>query len=59
MPRVSVVIPTHNRRGLLERALRSVDGQGFRDFEVVVVNDGFGGRHGGVAPRESTECEPG
>jgi glycosyltransferase involved in cell wall biosynthesis len=39
-PRVSVVIPTRNRRKLLERALASVDLQSFRDFEVLVVDDG-------------------
>jgi len=39
-PHVSVVIPTRNRRASLERALASVDAQRFRDFEVVVVDDG-------------------
>jgi glycosyltransferase involved in cell wall biosynthesis len=38
-PRVSVVVPTRNRRALLERALASVDAQRFRDFEVLVVDD--------------------
>lgn len=36
----SVVIPTHNRVGLLQRALASVRAQSDRDYEVVVVNDG-------------------
>lgn len=40
MPRVSVVIPSFNRVDLLPRALASVAGQTFKDFEVVVVNDG-------------------
>lgn len=39
-PRVSVVIPTRNRLGSLQRALASVEEQRFRDFEVVVVDDG-------------------
>ena len=38
-PRVSVVVPTRNRRALLERALASLDAQRFRDFEVLVVDD--------------------
>lgn len=39
-PRVSVVIPTRDRRAVLARALASIDAQCFRDFEVVVVDDG-------------------
>ena len=39
-PRVSVVLATRNRRTVLARALASVDAQRFRDFEVVVVDDG-------------------
>ena len=39
-PRVSVVVATCNRRSVLARALASVDAQRFRDFEVVVVDDG-------------------
>ncbi len=40
MPRVSVVVATRNRRAALARALASIDAQSFRDFEVVVVDDG-------------------
>ncbi|HPG65372.1 MAG TPA: glycosyltransferase family 2 protein [Candidatus Hydrogenedentes bacterium] len=39
-PRLSVVIPTWNRKGLLEECLTSLAHQFFRDFEIVVVNDG-------------------
>ncbi len=39
-PRVSVVVPTRDRRVALARALASIDAQCFRDFEVVVVDDG-------------------
>jgi glycosyltransferase involved in cell wall biosynthesis len=39
-PRVSVVIPTWNRAWCLGEALDSVLAQGFRDFELIVVDDG-------------------
>lgn len=39
-PEVSVVIPTHNRSALLKAAVDSVLQQGFRDHEIVVVDDG-------------------
>jgi glycosyltransferase involved in cell wall biosynthesis len=39
-PEVSVVVPTHNRRGLLGLTLRSILGQLGVDFEVLVVDDG-------------------
>ena len=37
--RVSVILPTFNRPELLRRALASVLGQTYRQFEIVVVND--------------------
>jgi glycosyltransferase involved in cell wall biosynthesis len=41
-PLVTIVIPTHNRAGLLMRALRSALGQTYAPVEVVVVDDGSG-----------------
>lgn len=40
MPRVSVVVPSWNTRGLLQACLASLRRQSFRDFEVVVVDSG-------------------
>ena len=38
-PRLSVVVPTRDRAPEMENAVRSVLAQGFRDLEVVVVDD--------------------
>jgi glycosyltransferase involved in cell wall biosynthesis len=40
MPLVSVIIPTYNRAELVQEALASVEAQTFRDFEILVVDDG-------------------
>jgi glycosyltransferase involved in cell wall biosynthesis len=40
MPKVSVVIPVYNGARTIGRALESVFAQTFRDFEIIVVNDG-------------------
>ena len=39
MPTVSVIIPTHNRPGLLKLAVASVEAQTYRDFELIVIDD--------------------
>lgn len=39
-PTVSVVVPTYNRRETLDRAVESVLGQTYEDFELVIVDDG-------------------
>ena len=40
MPEVSVIIPTFNRGHMLGDAVRSVLGQSYTDFELIVVDDG-------------------
>ncbi len=40
MPRVSVIVPTHNRLRHLRVALDSVFAQSFDDYELIVVDDG-------------------
>lgn len=39
-PRVSVVIPAWNAEGFIRRTLDTVAAQTFRDYEVIVVDDG-------------------
>ena len=39
-PKVTVIVPTHNRAHLLPRALESILNQTYQDFEIIVINDG-------------------
>jgi glycosyltransferase involved in cell wall biosynthesis len=40
MPRVSVIIPTHNRKAFVLEAVESVLAQTYEDYELIVVDDG-------------------
>ncbi len=51
-PLVSVIIPTYNRADLLGQTLDSITKQTFRDYEIVVIDDGStDGTHELVADR--------
>jgi glycosyltransferase involved in cell wall biosynthesis len=39
-PAVSAIVPTYQRRELVKRAVASVFSQTYRDFELIVVDDG-------------------
>lgn len=38
-PKVSIVLPTHNRAELLDKAIRSVVGQTYENWELIIVDD--------------------
>ena len=40
VPNVSVIIPTYNRWPMVGAAVASVLAQSYRDFELIVVDDG-------------------
>src|SRR5438128_2325725 len=39
MPKVSVIIPTHNRAECLRSAITSILNQTFQDFEIIIIDD--------------------
>ncbi len=40
VPRISVIVPVKDRRDLLRQLLGALEAQTYRDFEVVIVDDG-------------------
>lgn len=50
-PRVSVIIPTHNRAEMVGQSISSVQEQSFTDWECVVVDDGSTDHTEGVVQR--------
>ncbi|WP_130812485.1 DUF4422 domain-containing protein [Olsenella sp. Marseille-P4559] len=51
MPRISVIIPAYNVDAYLERCLASVEGQSFKDWEAIVVDDCSPDQSGSIAER--------
>lgn len=40
MPKVSVIVPVYNTEKYLERCIDSIISQSFKDFELILINDG-------------------
>lgn len=40
LPKISIIIPTYNRSGLVVRAVDSVLNQTYQDFEIILINNG-------------------
>jgi glycosyltransferase involved in cell wall biosynthesis len=41
IPKVSICIPTYNRKNYLRETLESVFAQTYKDYKVIVVDDGL------------------
>ena len=54
-PLFSVVIPLYNKADTIERTIQSVQSQTFRDFELIIVNDGSTDNSLAVVERLSAE----
>jgi len=40
MSKVSIIMPTYNRGWIISRAIKSVLEQSYKDFELIIINDG-------------------
>lgn len=42
LPKVSVIIPSYQNEKELPRAIKSVQNQGFKDIEIIIINNAYG-----------------
>ena len=40
MPKLSIIIPVYNVKGFIDRCVQSVLSQTFRDYELILIDDG-------------------
>ncbi len=55
IPFVSVIIPVYNREKFIERAINSVLKQTYRNFEIIVVNDGSNDNTANILQKYATK----
>lgn len=55
MPAISVIMLTYNREGFVERAARSVLEQTFKDFELILVDNGSTDGSGAICDKVAKE----
>lgn len=48
MPKISIVMPTHNYGCFIDEAIQSVINQNYQDFELIIINDGSSDHTGDV-----------
>ena len=48
---LSIIVPVYNAEALLPKAIESVLGQTYRDFELIIVNDGSKGNCGEIVSK--------
>lgn len=51
MPKVSIIIPVYNAENYILQCLTSIEAQRFRDFEVIIIDDGSTDRSSEIANR--------
>ena len=55
MPEISVIVPVYNVENVLERCVRSILGQTFTDFELLLIDDGSTDKSSIICDRLSME----
>ena len=55
MPKVSIIIPVYNNEKYVEKCIRSVMNQTFRDLEILVIDDGSTDKSGEILDHLAAE----
>jgi glycosyltransferase involved in cell wall biosynthesis len=55
-PQVSIIVPVYNREQFIVECIESVSQQSFRDFELIIVDDGSTDDSRGIAESTLKQC---